>query len=161
MNLDEIKEFVIKKHDGQKRKQGTPYYLHPFAVAQMIKEKGYNEGYQAVGLAHDLIEDTDTTFEELVDLTSRKVANAVKLVTKEKGYIMFEYMERIAQNDMAKMVKLADRVHNLSEANLTTEEFRKKYIKETEEWYIHLAKNTSFEEDLRSVLIEVKQSLGE
>ena len=72
---------------------------------------------------------------------------------------MAEYIGNIEKNDMAKMVKLADRIHNLSEAIWASKEFQKKYIKETEEWFINLAKNTVFENDLKEVLNKVKMNL--
>ena len=50
------------------------------------------------------------------------------------------------------MVKLADRIHNLSESPNASKEFQDKYIKETKEWFIDLAKGTVFEEDLYTVL---------
>ncbi len=72
---------------------------------------------------------------------------------------MKDYIERIKNNDIAKMVKLADRIHNLSEANLASIDFQLKYIKETEEWFIDLAKDTVFENDLNSVLENLKIQL--
>ena len=69
---------------------------------------------------------------------------------------MQNYIERIRNNDIAKMVKLADRIHNLSEAKLASTNFQIKYIKETEEWFIDLAKGTIFENDLKSVLEDLK-----
>ena len=57
-------------------------------------------------LFHDLLEDTDTTYEEILQLTDFEVATAVKLLTKEKRYIMQKYIERIKQNNIARMVKL-------------------------------------------------------
>lgn len=57
------------------------------------------------------------------------------------------------------MVKLADRIHNLSEANLASIDFQVKYIRETEEWFIDLAKNTIFENDLNNVLENLKSQL--
>lgn len=119
MNIEILKEYVKIKHKGQKRKQGTPYYLHPFAVADILKEKGFNEDYQAAGLLHDTLEDTNATKEEILKLSNKKVLDAVVLLTKEKGYKMQDYYNRIINSDMAKMVKLADRYHNLSESTMT------------------------------------------
>lgn len=108
------------------------------------------------GLFHDLLEDTDATYEEIEKLSNAKIAEAVKLLTKESGYIMKNYIERIKNNDIAKMVKLADRIHNLSEAKLASIDFQVNYIKETEDWFIDLAKGTTFENDLKNVLESLK-----
>ena len=159
MNLNKLEEFMKLKHGNQKRKQGTPYYLHPLAVAKMLKEKGFSEDYQIAGLFHDLIEDTDATCEEIKNISNENIVEAVKLLTKTKGYVMSEYIGNIEKNDIAKMVKLADRIHNLSEAIFASKEFQKKYIKETKEWFINLAKNTVFENDLKEVLNKVKMNL--
>ena len=155
LSIEEYIEFIKNKHEGQTRKQGTPYYMHPLAVCNLLKEKGFGEEYQIAGLFHDLLEDTDTTYEELIDISNKEIAEAVRLVTKEQGYNMKDYVDRIKKNEIAKMVKLADRIHNLSESNMASREFRDKYIKETQDWYIELAKGTIFEEELVSVLNRV------
>lgn len=156
MVIQDYIEYIKEKHGNQKRKQGTPYYLHPVEVSNMLKEKGFSEKYQIVGLLHDILEDTETTYEEIEKITNHEIAEAVRLVTKEKGYVMSEYMERIKQNDLARMVKIADRIHNLSEAHLASKLFQIKYVKETEKWFIDLAKGTVFEEDLNIVLEKVR-----
>ena len=86
MDIEILKEYVKIKHEGQKRKQGTPYYLHPFAVADILKEKGFNDDYQAAGLLHDTLEDTNATKEEILKLSNKGVLDTVVLLTKEKGY---------------------------------------------------------------------------
>ena len=50
MNLNEIREVLKIEYGNQKRKQGTPAYSHPFAVADILKAKGFNENYQTAGL---------------------------------------------------------------------------------------------------------------
>ncbi len=157
MEYNKCVEYMKEKHKGQKRKQGTPYYLHPIGVSNILKKKGFAKDYQIAGLFHDLIEDTDTTYEEILKITNRNIAEAVRLVTKENGYKMQEYIIRISKNDMAKMVKLADRLHNLSETHLTEIEFQKKYVNETEEWFLDLAKGTVFEDDLQKELNNIKR----
>jgi (p)ppGpp synthase/HD superfamily hydrolase len=160
MDINECKNFMINKHGEQLRKHGTPYFTHPLAVAQLLKEHGFGIDYQIAGLFHDLLEDTDATYEDLVNISNKSVADAVKLVTKEKGYKMPKYIKRISENDIAKMVKLADRINNLSEAHLASVEFRIKYIKETTDWYLDLAKGTCFEKELNEVLEKVKESIS-
>lgn len=157
MEIKDYIEYIKEKHGNQKRKQGTPYYLHPVEVSNILKEKGFSEKYQIVGLLHDILEDTDTTYEEIEKIANHEITEAVRLVTKEKGYVMSEYMERIKQNDLARIVKIADRIHNLSEAHLASKLFQIKYIKETEKWFIDLAKGTVFEEDLKIELEKVKK----
>ena len=152
MELGGYIKYIKNKHEGQTRMQGTPYYMHPLQVAKILKDKGFSEEYQIVGLFHDLIEDTDTTYEEILRISNKTIADAVRLLTKESGYIMEEYISRIRNNHIAKMVKLADRLHNISETYLATEEVKQKYIKETVKWYLPLASGTVFEDDLKQEL---------
>lgn len=152
MNIKIILDFIKNKHEGQTRIQGTPYYLHSMEVANILADKGYDEVYQIVGLCHDLLEDTDTTYEEIQKLTTKEIADAVQLLTKEKGYDMTNYINNIKGNELAKMVKLADRLHNLREAHVASETFIQKYIKETKDWYVELAFNTPFSDDIKMVL---------
>lgn len=151
-------EYVKQKHSGQYRKQGTPYYLHPLAVSKILKDKGFNTEYQIAGLFHDLLEDTDTSFREIKKISNRKIAVAVLLVTKEPDYIKESYYRRIKKNDMARMVKLADRLHNLSEAHFADRDFQKKYIAETEKWFIDLSEGTVFEKDIQTALESLKET---
>lgn len=152
MDLEKAVEFMKQKHSGQKRKQGTPYHTHPLAVAKLLKDKSFSLEYQIAGLFHDLLEDTDASFDEIRSLSNEEVLEAVRLVTKTDGYVMSEYVGNIKQNEMARMVKLADRIHNLSESPNASKTFQAKYIKETQDWYVDLAKGTVFEEDLNREL---------
>lgn len=160
MEIKDAVKFMKEKHKGQIRKQGTPYYTHPLEVSNILKRKGFSEKYQVVGLFHDLLEDTNTTFEEIEKLTDTETAIAVKLLTKENGYIMKQYIEKINENEIAKNVKLADRLHNLTEMHYGSKEFQEKYIKETEEWFINLAKGTIFENEINEVLQQAKEKVG-
>ncbi|HBC85173.1 MAG TPA: hypothetical protein DCZ30_07285 [Clostridiales bacterium] len=151
-NVENYIEFIKEKHKGQKRIQGTEYYLHPIQVANILKEKGFDKKYQIVALFHDLLEDTNTTYEQILKISNKDIADAVKLLTKEPNYIMEQYVKKIKENEIAKMVKLADRLHNLSEAHFASRKFIDKYINETKEWYIDLANETVFEEDINREL---------
>ena len=159
ISLREAAEFTKQRHGKQKRMQGTPYYEHPYTVAKILKDKGFSEEYQIAGLFHDLIEDTKTTYEEILAISNRDIARAVLLVSKEDGYVMSEYMNRIKLDDMARMIKLADRLHNLNDAKVANSKFQRKYIKETEEWYLDLAKGTPFEKDINKSLEALRDEL--
>ena len=159
LNIEEYKKYIKEKHEGQTRKQGTPYYLHPVEVCNILKENGFPFEYQVAGLFHDLLEDTETTYDEIVQISNKEIAEAVRLVTKEKGYNMQDYISRISNNEIAKMVKLADRLHNISETHLASKEFQEKYVKETEAWYIELAKGTVFEDKIKKELDKIKGNL--
>lgn len=161
LNIEEYKKYIEKKHYGQTRKQGTPYYLHPIAVCEILKEKGFPIEYQIAGLFHDLLEDTDATLSEIRDISNDEIAEAVRLVTKEKGYNMDDYISRISASQMAKAVKLADRLHNLSETHLASESFKEKYINETERWYVGLSKGTVFEDLINKELNKLKSDREE
>ena len=131
--------FATKKHEGQTRRGGLAYITHPIAVAAFLDSQGFDERYILTGLFHDLLEDTDATEEEILALSSEEVLTAVKLLTKSEGYVMSEYMAGIVANPIAREVKAADRIHNLSCAHECSEEFRVRYIKESIDWYIDLS----------------------
>lgn len=128
--------FAKLKHSGQFRKGGEPYVTHPIAVAEILKKKGYGTEYLITGLFHDLLEDTDAKEEEIEALGGKAVLKAVKLLTKHKGYVMAEYVSGIKSDPIAFAVKSADRLHNLQSAFVTSEDFRRRYILETIDWYM-------------------------
>ncbi|MGA3675664.1 HD domain-containing protein [Lysinibacillus agricola] len=149
--------FIKNKHGNQTRIGGEPYHTHPLSVGEILCNKGYaSDMYFLTGLFHDLLEDTDATEDEILQFGGEQVLEAVKLLTKSEGYIMNEYIENIKNNEIAKVVKLADRLHNLQCAKVANNKFKDRYIKETEEYYIDLAKGTCFESDITNALNELK-----
>ena len=134
--IDKAKDFVKEKHKGQKRKNGEPYYLHPFGVQQRLEQKGFDEDYQLAGLFHDLLEDTDATEEEIRDLSNENVLTAVKLLTKHPGYSEKDYISNILENPIAKVVKAEDRINNLLDCLDLGEDFCKRYLANTKEFYV-------------------------
>ena len=133
-------EFATQKHKGQKRIGGNDYISHPIAVYEMVKKQGYDEDFQITALFHDLLEDTNATEEEILFYGSQNVLTAVKLLTKEKGYDMKTYIDGIKSNPIAFAVKSADRLHNLQCALVASNEFKRKYILETVDWYLDFSK---------------------
>ena len=128
--------FATQKHKGQKRIGGDDYITHPIAVCEMLKKQGYGEDFQITALFHDLLEDTTATEDEILEYGNQDVLTAVKLLTKEKGYNMQKYIAGIKGNQIAFVVKGADRLHNLQCALVADVEFRRKYILETVDWYL-------------------------
>lgn len=146
-------EFAKAKHKGQMRIGGDDYITHPITVYEIVKSQGFDENYQIAALFHDLLEDTDATEEEILKYGNPEILKAVKLLTKEKGYDMAEYISAIKQNPIAFAVKAADRLHNLQCAIITDEEFKRKYILETVDWYM------DFSSDIRKAVKSLAQSL--
>ena len=134
--LNNALSFATEKHKGQFRVGGDEYITHPMAVAEIVKEQGYGIDVQITALFHDLLEDTDATESEILKLGNEEILKAVKLLTKQKGYNMAEYVAGIRQNKIAFAVKAADRLHNLRCAFVTNTEFKRKYILETVDWYL-------------------------
>ena len=151
--LQDALEFAKEKHEGQKRIGGADYITHPMAVADIVKDHGFDESYQIAALFHDLLEDTDATEEEILKYGSSEILDAVKLLTKQKGYNMAEYIGAIKQNSIAFAVKAADRLHNLQCAIVTNEEFKRKYILETVDWYM------DFSLDIRKAVKKLAETL--
>ena len=146
-------EFGNQKHKGQKRIGGKEYITHPIAVYEIVKSQGYGEDYQITALFHDLLEDTNATEEEILLYGNQNVLDAVKLLTKEKGYDMKSYIAGIKANPIAFQVKSADRLHNLQCAIVTSVEFKRKYILETVNWYL------DFSEDIKIAVKKLAESL--
>ena len=95
-------------HMGQKDKSGIPYIFHPFHLAESMD----TEDECIVALLHDIVEDTDVTFEDLEKEFSNTVIEALKLLTHDKNDPYNEYILKIKTNPIAKKVKLADLRHN-------------------------------------------------
>ncbi len=144
-------EYAELMHRGQIRKGGKDYITHPLEVANIIKKLNKPIEYQITALFHDLLEDTEATEDKIREIGGEKVLEAVKLLTKEKGYNTKNYLEKIKNNEIALFVKATDRLHNVRSLVEADEKFREKYIKETEEYYL----------DLHVPEIDIKKALEE
>ena len=142
-------EYAKKKHEGQFRIGGAPFIVHPIAVAEILRQDGKQVEYRVAAVFHDLLEDTDASEQEIVEIGGEDVLKAVKLVTKEKD------IAGIKTNSMAYAVKGADRLHNLQSAFCANEKFRKKYIRETLDWYM------KFRPEIPEVVEELIESLND
>lgn len=102
---------AAQKHISQKDKGGNPYILHPLKVMYYLKSD--DQELMAIAALHDVVEDTDTTYEELLSLgMTERVIAALKLLTKQPGQTAEEYITGIKTNIDAVLVKMADLRHN-------------------------------------------------
>ena len=92
--------FATEKHKGQKRIGGDDYITHPVAVCEIVKNLGFGEDYQITALFHDLLEDTNATEKEILSYGNDEILTAVKLLTKQKGCDMQEYISAIKKNEI-------------------------------------------------------------
>ncbi len=152
-NLDKIrKAFILSReeHRGQLRKSGDPYILHPVATAIILVELGMDTDTVVAALLHDVVEDTQTTSEDVKKIFGSEIALLVDGVTKLKG-VPFTSRERqqaenvrkmlfaVAQDVRVIIIKLADRLHNMRTLEYQTEEKKRLKALETMEVYAPLA----------------------
>jgi guanosine-3',5'-bis(diphosphate) 3'-pyrophosphohydrolase len=98
-------------HHGQFDKGGNPYILHPFAVMGLLEVE--DEELQCMALLHDVVEDTNITYNELRDAgMSDRVIEGVKILTKQRGQSYEEYKALVFSSRDAMIVKMADLTHN-------------------------------------------------
>lgn len=111
-------EFAKKKHEGQLRDEGVPYFEHIRAVMEILIHEAntFDDTILTIAALHDVIEDTDCTYNDIKEAFGENVANAVNLLTRKKGQPFDEYAKAIFENNefpYVRKIKLADRLHNL------------------------------------------------
>src|SRR5713101_8007864 len=155
-DLDLIKKAYVysaKVHQGQIRKSGEPYLVHPLEVAGLLADLKLDEASIVAGLLHDTIEDTLAKPEEIKELFGNEVLDLVEGVTKlgtfqssqnasieEKQAENFRKMlVAMAKDIRVILVKLADRTHNMRTLENMKEEKQRRIAQETLDIYAPLA----------------------
>lgn len=121
--IDRAVDYAREKHKDQIRKDGSPYIIHPLAVAEIVAEMGLDTGAILGALLHDCIEDTDASHDDIARLFGPTVAELVEGVTKltrvEYSTREEQQMENLRKMFMAMskdirviLIKIADRLHN-------------------------------------------------
>lgn len=136
-------EFAREKHKGQIRKNNTPveYITHPINVANLVKKYANNaeniDDLVSSAYLHDTLEDTNTTYEELICNFGNIISNLVKELTnndvlkKEMGKTKYLSMKMANMSENALIIKLCDRLDNVSSLYDTNKAFIDKYLRET------------------------------
>ncbi|MBQ3146639.1 MAG: bifunctional (p)ppGpp synthetase/guanosine-3',5'-bis(diphosphate) 3'-pyrophosphohydrolase [Oscillospiraceae bacterium] len=148
--IDRAVDYAQNKHQFQKRKDGSPYIIHPLAVAQIVAEMGLDADAILGALLHDCIEDTDASHEEIEKLFGQTVAQLVEGVTKLTR-ANFSSSEQAQMENLRKMfmamskdirvvlIKIADRLHNMRTMQYQTPEKQVLKCRETMDIYAPLA----------------------
>jgi (p)ppGpp synthase/HD superfamily hydrolase len=102
--------FAAEAHADQLDKGGKPYILHPIRVSEAVDTLEQ----KIVAVLHDVVEDTDTELYDIYTEFGTQIRDAVDAMTHRNRETNYDYMHRVADNEIAKMVKLADMADNSS-----------------------------------------------
>ena len=147
--IEKVCAFVKKKHEGQKRYSGLPYYTHAFEVGKLIAEASMPINIIIAGILHDTIEDTDTTATDIEKEFNKEIAFLVESVS-HLGEVRYQGLD-IRVKSLQKLfvatskdlrviiIKLMDRLHNMRTLDAVPAEKQKRIAKETQLVYVPLA----------------------
>lgn len=148
--IEKAYRFAERAHAGIVRKSGEPYIIHPIQVAGILAKLHMDPSTVATGFLHDVVEDTDYTYEDMVREFSQTVADLIEGVTKIGQVEYQSKVENKAENHRKMLlamsndlrviiVKLADRLHNMRTMEYQTSEKQQQKSEETLEIYAPLA----------------------
>ena len=147
--IKNVYEYAKEKHKNQLRKSGEPYIIHPLHVAYTLAELGLDTQTICAALLHDVVEDTETTYEDIKNNFGEEIALLVEGVTKLS--ILFKTAEEKQAENYNKMfiamekdiriiiLKLADRLHNIATLQHLRRDRQIAIAKETLELYAPIA----------------------
>lgn len=155
LELEHAIDVATKAHEGQKRKSGEPYIIHPLAVTAILMEWEMDIDSVLAGVLHDTVEDTDLKLSDIESLFGRDVAFLVDGVTKVSkvrsgmrdldSYLpatkdnLTKLMVAVGEDVRVLIIKLADRLHNMRTLEHMPREKQKKIARETMEIFAPLA----------------------
>lgn len=148
--IKEAYDFIMVKHEGQKRKSGEPYTIHLIWVAYILSTLQTGPITIAAGLLHDVMEDCDVSHNEMVELFGEEITSLVEGVTKINKMPFKDEADVYAENHrkiyiaMAKdirviLIKLADRLHNMRTLEFMRPDKQQRISRETLEVYAPIA----------------------
>lgn len=133
--IEKAAEFAVRKHKGQKRDGGIEdYIVHPMQVALILSLITKDPNVVAAAYLHDTIEDTDTTYEELAKGFGKDIADLVNEVTHEGAKDEFGFYFPRLKTKRGIMIKLADRLSNISGMESWPVSRQLHYLRKTKFW---------------------------
>ena len=166
--IEKAKEFATKAHKGQYRTGGEEYIVHPIRVAENVKKfKQSSELDMLIAAAylHDTIEDTNATYYDIVKEFGPGIASIVLELTtdedmkNELGKKRYLQIKLKNMSSWALVVKLCDRLDNVTDLKKCSKEFIKKYVDETNEIIDYLEKNRELSNTHKNIIKEIKNAL--
>ncbi|MCA9714757.1 MAG: bifunctional (p)ppGpp synthetase/guanosine-3',5'-bis(diphosphate) 3'-pyrophosphohydrolase, partial [Myxococcales bacterium] len=148
--VDRAFELATRAHEGQRRRSGEPYLIHPVRVARTIARMGLGACSVAAGLLHDSVEDSELTVPDVAEHVGNEVAIIVDGVTKmgkvpylsrqeQQAESFRKMLLAMSQDIRVLLVKLADRLDNMQTLEHMPQEKRARISRETMEIYAPLA----------------------
>ena len=149
--LNRAYAFAMKLHGSQTRESGDPYFSHPIEVAGILTDLKLDDNSIMTALLHDLVEDTDTSIEEIERLFGKEIARLVDGVTKlSRLGLQSEHTKHaenfrklvlaMSEDIRVLLIKLADRLHNMQTLHcIRSPDKRRRIARETMEIYAPLA----------------------
>lgn len=148
--INQAYDFIMEKHEGQKRKSGEPYTIHLIWVAYILATLQTGPATIAAGLLHDVMEDCGVSREEMVERFGEEITTLVEGVTKIGKMPFKDESDVYAENHrkiyiaMAKdirviLIKFADRLHNMRTLQFMPPHKQKRISRETLEVYTPIA----------------------
>ncbi|NNE25031.1 MAG: bifunctional (p)ppGpp synthetase/guanosine-3',5'-bis(diphosphate) 3'-pyrophosphohydrolase [Rhizobiales bacterium] len=161
--------YAMKAHGHQKRASGDPYFSHPLEVAAILTELKLDDATVVAALLHDVVEDTESTHQEIEELFGPEISQLVDgltkikrldLVTKEAAQAenLRKLLLAVSRDVRVLLVKLADRLHNMRTIEYVKQEKRARIAEETLDIYAPLAGRMGMQtvrEELENISFQV------
>jgi (p)ppGpp synthase/HD superfamily hydrolase len=166
----EVIDFIKEQHKGQFRKFTlAPYWIHPIRTAVLVMK--YKQSHKIdelviAALLHDTVEDTGLSLDSIKEKYGELVHNLVKELTSDKELSKGELKLKYLQEKMTKMstwglvIKLCDRLDNVSDFLFSSKTFIEKYKLETKEILSYLGYNRKLTDTHISIILDIEKFLN-